>query len=85
MQRVALTILPDAKMPCGFPQWLAGQLVPPPSPVLNLELPHPTRHVDITLLRPSFWPTAGASPPAELQGFTNFLCLLVTTFKEMIT
>ena len=38
----------------------------------DLERIHPTNHADLALLRPSSWPTVGAVPPSELQGFTNF-------------
>lgn len=38
----------------------------------DLERIHRTNHADLALLKPSSWPTEGAGPPPQLQGFTNF-------------
>ena len=71
LQRVMLRLLPYSRMSPLFPKALAQRLVSP-SMLVDLERKHRTDHADLALLRPSNWPMMDASPPHDLQGFTNF-------------
>lgn len=74
LQRVTLSALLDPNIPASFPWKVAQELISPSFPRANLELigTNFTGHADIALLRPKNWPTIGAYPQPELQGFENF-------------
>ncbi|KAL3148746.1 hypothetical protein ABBQ38_014157 [Trebouxia sp. C0009 RCD-2024] len=73
-ERVTLSALLDPNIPASFPWKVAQELISPSFPRANLELigTNFTGHADIALLRPKNWPTIGAYPQPELQGFENF-------------